>query len=515
MPRRFRPPVLAAAVVAVLLALVVVPRIRSGGLRQPGAAPLAIPGCEAGSAQEEAVAAVVNQAVTTRWPAPIHQAWRVHSVCVQGDQAFAFVKSYSPATGAPLPIESEVALALWTGSTWKVSLPDGTADYNAQLSALSESLVPTIARGVLAESQAQLAPAVVRPSGYNLPYPHGESAHVIWHWYAALDFSIAGQGVYGTVRNAKAGTAVFVKDSSTRECGDPPPDWYCWMFANGLVIQSGPAEYVWYLHLAANSIPDWIQEGVFVPAGADLGTEGATGWAVTDHVHFMVASSFSCCDGEGDQRIPHWPGYGTMRINFDEGTWETLPFQAYSQNNAAPPLSPTTAPNTGAATPLAPPPEAEVPLNAIPPATQAPAQPPPAARCPNPYTVQRGDYLIRIAAACAVDFSALVAANPGLNPNRIFAGQRLSLPAGAASAPATAPPAAPLAAPTQLPAVPAPVASPAQPVAAPCTGLHTVAPNENLFRIGYDCGFSLAQMAAANGLAHPYVIYPGQVLRFP
>ncbi len=48
-----------------------------------------------------------------------------------------------------------------------------------------------------------------------------------------------------------------------------------------------------------------------------------------------------------------------------------------------------------------------------------------------------------------------------------------------------------------------------------CTGTHVVLPGENLFRIGYDCGFSLQQMAIANGIAYPYRIYPGQTLRFP
>jgi LysM repeat protein len=517
MPQRFRIPVLGGAALALTLTALLARQIRSGALGPAASAPQSgvsiVAACEAGSAQADAVAAAVAQAVAAHGPAPAHQEWRVHSVCVQGDQAYAYVKSYSPATGAPLPIESEVALAQWTGSAWQVTLPDSHADYNAQLGLMSQALVPASVRGVLAEAEAQPAPAAARPSGFNLPYPHGESAYVIWHWYAALDFSIGGQGVYGTVRNAKAGTAVFVKDSSTRECGDPPPDWYCWMFANGLVIQTGPAEYAWYLHLAANSIPDWIQEGVFVPAGADLGVEGATGWAVTDHVHFMVASAYSCCDGEGDQRIPHWPGYGTLRVNFNEGTWETLPFQAYSQNGEAPAPPPTSPP-------APPPPAADLPLIADAPATpevvQPPQPPPPAARCPNPYTVQRGDYLIRIAAACAVDFSALVAANPGLNPNRIFAGQQLNLPGSAASAPpAAAPPAVTPAAPTPPPAPPPPAASASQAGAAPCTGTHTVAPNENLFRIGFNCGFSLAQMAAANGIAHPYVIHPGQVLRFP
>jgi LysM repeat protein len=48
-----------------------------------------------------------------------------------------------------------------------------------------------------------------------------------------------------------------------------------------------------------------------------------------------------------------------------------------------------------------------------------------------------------------------------------------------------------------------------------CTGTHTVAAGENLFRIGFNCGFSLAEMATANGIGYPYTIYPGQILSFP
>lgn len=65
-----------------------------------------------------------------------------------------------------------------------------------------------------------------------------------------------------------------------------------------------------------------------------------------------------------------------------------------------------------------------------------------------------------------------------------------------------------------------PVVPTATSVAAPaesgaCSGTHVVQPGENLFRIGFDCGFSLQQMAVANGIAYPYRIYPGQTLTFP
>jgi LysM repeat protein len=110
--------------------------------------------------------------------------------------------------------------------------------------------------------------------------------------------------------------------------------------------------------------------------------------------------------------------------------------------------------------------------------------------CPNPYTVQKGDWIYQIARNCKVDPSAIVAANPGINPNFISPGQQLNMP-GPGTGPV--PPA----------------------TAAACTGTHTVVRNENLFRIAYNCGLKTEQLAAFNSIPFPYTIYPGQILRFP
>jgi LysM repeat protein len=38
---------------------------------------------------------------------------------------------------------------------------------------------------------------------------------------------------------------------------------------------------------------------------------------------------------------------------------------------------------------------------------------------------------------------------------------------------------------------------------------------ENLFRIAYNCGLTTEELAKANGIPYPYVIQPGQELKFP
>ncbi len=126
--------------------------------------------------------------------------------------------------------------------------------------------------------------------------------------------------------------------------------------------------------------------------------------------------------------------------------------------------------------------------------TPQPTAPPPATAtpqgCPSPYTVKQGDWIYKIARDCKVEPSAIVAANPGINPNLIKPGQQLNMPVAGATA---VPPATPQA----------------------CTGTHTVVRGENLFRIAYNCGLTTEQLARANGIAFPYTIHPGDVIRFP
>jgi LysM repeat protein len=112
--------------------------------------------------------------------------------------------------------------------------------------------------------------------------------------------------------------------------------------------------------------------------------------------------------------------------------------------------------------------------------------------CPNPYTVQTGDWIYQIARKCGLAARDIIAANPGIDANNIVPGQVINLPTGTTTTPATAP---------------APAAG--------CTGTRTVVTGDTLFRIAYNCGLTAEQLAATNGIAFPYTIFPGQVIRFP
>jgi LysM repeat protein len=118
------------------------------------------------------------------------------------------------------------------------------------------------------------------------------------------------------------------------------------------------------------------------------------------------------------------------------------------------------------------------------------APPVPGTPCPNPYTVQQGDWIYKIARNCGVAPSALIAANPGIDPNALKPGQLLNMPAAGA---------------TPAPGVPQAV----------CTGAHTVVSGDTLYSLAYDCGLTVEQLAAANGITFPYTIYVGQVLTYP
>jgi LysM repeat protein len=81
---------------------------------------------------------------------------------------------------------------------------------------------------------------------------------------------------------------------------------------------------------------------------------------------------------------------------------------------------------------------APTPLPGTPRPTAAPTQPPAGGQT---YTVQRGDTLNRIAQRFGLTFQVLAQANNISNPNRIFAGQVLTIPAGgSAPVPTAAPP---------------------------------------------------------------------------
>jgi LysM repeat protein len=105
------------------------------------------------------------------------------------------------------------------------------------------------------------------------------------------------------------------------------------------------------------------------------------------------------------------------------------------------------------------------------------------------YTVQRGDTLALIAARFGTTVAAILSVNGISDPNRIFVGQRLSIPRTTA----------------------APVVS-STPLG---RRLYVVQPGDNLFSIGARFQRNIYDIARANGLLNLNHIFVGQVLVIP
>lgn len=100
------------------------------------------------------------------------------------------------------------------------------------------------------------------------------------------------------------------------------------------------------------------------------------------------------------------------------------------------------------------------------------------------YRVEPGDTLSTIAARFGTTVEAIAAANGIGNPNLIYAGQWLDIPGGGGG----------------------PAPSPG--------GSYTVSSGDNLSSIAQRLGTTVEHLVAVNGISNPNLIFPGQVLRY-
>jgi LysM repeat protein len=106
--------------------------------------------------------------------------------------------------------------------------------------------------------------------------------------------------------------------------------------------------------------------------------------------------------------------------------------------------------------------------------------------CGATYTIQRGDYLTKIARNCGVTYRDLIKANPQItNPSRVYPGQVINIPQGGSI-----------------------------PVTGSKPGVYTVKQGDTLFSIGQAYGVSVADLRAANALASNNISV-GQLLNIP
>lgn len=158
-----------------------------------------------------------------------------------------------------------------------------------------------------------------------------------------------------------------------------------------------------------------------------------------------------------------------------EGTPEITPTPTAE---AATPTPPTETTNTPTVAPTSTP----VPTTA--PTTALTATPTAAISGERTHVVQPGENLFRISLHYGMTYQTIAAANGIINPDLIYVGQRLIIPA--------------------------------EGTAEPTEGrIHVVQPGENLFRIALKYGVTVEAIAVANNISNVHLIYSGQTLRIP
>lgn len=121
------------------------------------------------------------------------------------------------------------------------------------------------------------------------------------------------------------------------------------------------------------------------------------------------------------------------------------------------------------------------------------------------YTVQSGDTMFALARRFNTTVATLAQLNNIVNPNLIFPGQSLRVPAAGST----------VVTPTPVPTLAATQAAPTTVPYLPRPGTHVVKAGENLFRISLMYNLTWDVLARANGLFNPNFIFPGQVLIIP
>lgn len=130
----------------------------------------------------------------------------------------------------------------------------------------------------------------------------------------------------------------------------------------------------------------------------------------------------------------------------------------------------------------------------------------PAFALPTTYVVQEGDWIYMIARDFNVDAREVISANPGFDPEIVLPGQELLIPAPSAS--------------DDLPPPEVGETGPAAMIVGPAVvesspDTYVVESGDTVFSIGAKHNVAYAELAAANDISAPYLVYPGQVLEIP
>jgi LysM repeat protein len=230
-----------------------------------------------------------------------------------------------------------------------------------------------------------------------------------------------------------------------------------------------------FLGILSLSVVLVLVAGCYKPAAPDVtpttagGAEAGTPGEVPDIEATAIARSTESAATMAAQ-TPGAEGEGAGEGEEEEAT------EAPTEMPETPTPEPTTAPTTAAATPAP---------------TSAPtATPVPPVSGATTHVVQPGENMFRIALRYGTTVEAIAQANGIANPRLIYVGQELTIPSTSGQP-----------------------AQPAQP--SPGGNTYVVQPGDNLFRIALRYNMSHVTLAQYNGIAYPYYVYVGQIIRIP
>ncbi|MCS6849135.1 MAG: M23 family metallopeptidase [Anaerolineae bacterium] len=316
---------------------------------------LAAPASSPIAAQEQDALRLAFEAVLPRLNARAAwgESYTLGEVASDGRWAFAIAEPI-PASGFAgfTPHIAIPLIGIREAGGWLVIAPSpaNAAEFNALLHNLPAQLADEATKAYFEQPLLRTGhgPARIQNfTGHKLPWRKSLQAWAFSKDVSGhvnqVDFDIQGLAATGDVLASKPGVVVFAKESSNAgACGNFSS---VWRQANMVVVQHGPNEYSWYVHLEHNSVP--VNVGDVVSAGTKLGVEGDTGFACGKHVHFMVSSEPATWTNPADPNAAPWPKTNTLApVDFVEVPWSGIQNgQTYiSQNDGAPPPPPCPAP---------------------------------------------------------------------------------------------------------------------------------------------------------------------------
>lgn len=208
-----------------------------------------------------------------------------------GSWAISYLILQHPDTGEVLPTEPGLVIARKTDGRWFATLPEHTNWLN-MVKAVPEDVLNAAAKEywLTINSVQSVDVPDAALTGYLLPWEGGKVvslsgsvSHDQWipsgNAHYAFDFYIS--GTMFPVVAAKSGTVHMIRES-VQNYDDSDE-------GNYIVLRDTETNtYQLYLHLAQNSVPDYIQVGDYVHQGDIIGIADDTGASTGHHLHFMV-----------------------------------------------------------------------------------------------------------------------------------------------------------------------------------------------------------------------------------